>query len=112
MKLRNSIFYVKDIKKSKRFYKKIGFEIAQDFGKFVSYKTSDPEVYFSIMESDGEDKVPGKQSCSVWTSTIEDDFKFFKGKGVEFAEELQEFSFGKGFHIRDIDGNKIEFVSR
>lgn len=110
MKLRNVIFYVRDIDKSKDFYKRLGFEITQDFGKFVSYNTGVENLYFSIMEPDGPKKVPGNQVCTFWIEDIKDFYKKIKKVSVEIDTKLYEAPFGETFAIRDIDGNKIEFV--
>ncbi len=112
MKLRNVIFYVKDLEKSKDFYHKLGFEMTQDFGSFISYKTDDDEIYFSLNSTLTEDRVPGRQVCVFWTEDIEAGFEKMKELGVEFVEELYEAPFGRTFSIRDIDGNKIEYVEK
>ncbi len=112
MKLRNAIFYVKDINQAKAFYEKLGFKVSDDFGKFVSYETEQNDPRFSIMESDSPDKVPGKQVCVFWADDIETFCEKMKSLGVAVATELYDSPFGKSFAIRDIDGNKIEFVQR
>ena len=110
MKLRNVIFYVQDINKSKDFYKKLDFQIAQDFGKFVSYETKAGGLYFSIMESDNPKKVPGKQVCTFWTNDTKALYEKLKGLEIEIDTKLYKAPFGETFAIRDIDGSKIEFV--
>jgi len=110
MKLRNVIFYVKDIGQSKDFYKKLDFNIVQDFGKFISYDAGYENLYFSIMESDDPVKIPGKQVCVFGTEAITKLSEKFKEIGIPFDTELYDASFGKTFSVRDIDGNKIEFV--
>lgn len=110
MRLRNVIFYVKDIKKSKDFYKKLGFKIVRDFGKFISYDTGVEDLYFSIMESDSQEKSPGKQVCAFWADDIEAFYQKIDDLKIKIATELHEATFGKTFAIRDPDGNKIEFV--
>ena len=110
MKLRNIIFYVKDINSSVEFYKQLGFRIAQDFGKFVSFSTENERIFFSIMESDDSEKVPGKQVCAFWCKNINNLYDKFKKLNLKIATELYKTSFGETFAIRDLDGNKIEFV--
>lgn len=110
MKLRNVIFYVKGIEAAKDFYKSLGFEIKQDFGKFVSYDVEIEKQYFSIMESDDVKKVPGKQVCTFWADDIDRLYKSIRNSTIKVDTELYEAPFGKTFAIRDIDGNKIEFV--
>ncbi len=110
MKLRNVIFYVQDINKSKDFYKGLDFQIAQDFGKFVSYETETEGLYFSIMESDDPKKVPGKQVCTFWADDTKALYKRLGGLEVEIDTKLYKAPFGETFSIRDVDGNKIEFV--
>lgn len=110
MKLRNVIFYVSNIKKSVDFYKSLNFEVAQDFGHFISFKTDNEGLYFSIMQPDTLGKEPGKQVCCFYTTNIEKLYEEMKNKKVEIATELFTASFGKTFSIRDLDRNKIEFV--
>ena len=110
MQLRNVIFYVNDIKSAKSFYENIGFEMLEDFGQFISYRTDAEGIYFSIMQPDDETKVPGKQVCTFWTDDIKILFQQMLESDVEIATELSEEPFGETFAIRDPDGNKIEFV--
>lgn len=112
MKLRNVIFYVQDIEKSKEFYQKIGFKLNQDFGKFVSFETGVNNLYFSLNSSLGKDRIPGKQVCAFWVDDIDVFYKKMKKLRVTINEEVYEASFGRTFSIQDIDGNKIEFVEK
>ena len=112
MKLRNVIFYVKDIEKAKAFYKKIGFKLNQDFGKFVSFETGVNNLYFSLNSSLDKERIPGKQVCVFWIEDINEFYKKMKRLKVAIHEKLCEASFGKTFSIQDVDGNKVEFVER
>jgi catechol 2,3-dioxygenase-like lactoylglutathione lyase family enzyme len=112
MKIRNVIFYVKDIDLSKKFYEKLGFKLVEDFGKFISFETSDNQTFFSLMQPDVDDsiKVPGKQVCAISVVDIDEEWKKVKKLGLVIAKELIEESFGRTFAIRDLDGNKIEYI--
>lgn len=106
MKLRNVIFYVKDINKSKDFYKSLSFKISQDFGKFVSFATEIENLYFSIMEVDSPDKIPGNQVCVFWAEDIKVLCQKLRDLGVFIETELYEAPFGLMFAIRDLMGIK------
>jgi catechol 2,3-dioxygenase-like lactoylglutathione lyase family enzyme len=112
MKIRNVIFYVKDITLSKRFYEKLGFKLVEDFGKFISFETSDNQTFFSLMQPESGDKsrIPGKQVCAIYSYNIENDLETVRKLGVQVVEDLVEVSYGKTFSINDLDGNKIEYV--
>lgn len=109
MNLRSIIFYVSDIDKSKEFYQKLGFEVDQEFGNYVSYKSSSPKISFAINLADDDTKVPGKQVCSVYSHDMKNDLKLLEEASIEVFD-YKETSFGKTFHIRDLDGNKINYV--
>ena len=111
MKLRNIIFYVSNIATVVEFYKKLGFDIAEDFGNFVSFATDDKHINFSLMEDKTDPtKVPGKQVCVFYSEDIETLYEKVKELNIAIATELYKAPFGKTFAIRDPDGNKIEFV--
>ena len=111
MRLRNVIFYVSNISASVEFYHKLGFELAEDFGNFVSFATDDKHIHFSLMEDKKDPtKVPGKQVCVFYSDDVENLYEKAKELGINMATELYKAPFGKTFAIRDIDGNKIEFV--
>lgn len=110
MRLRNVIFYVKDINKSKRYYSKLGFKISQAFGNFISYDAGIEGLYFSLMESNVVKNEPGKQVCVFWINDIEEFYKKVNKLSLFIDTKLYKATFGQTFAIRDLDGNKIEFV--
>jgi predicted enzyme related to lactoylglutathione lyase len=110
MKLRNVIFYVRDIEIAKEFYQNLGMEIGQDFGDFVSFSLDQGDVWFSIMESDTEEKEPGKQICTLSVENIDEYYKKIVEQEIKVVTELFEAPYGKTFEIKDIDGNQIEFM--
>lgn len=111
MKLRNVIFYVNDISASVVFYTKLGFELVENFGNFVSFSTDDKNTHFSLMEDKTDlSKVPGKQVCVFYSEDIDNLYKKYIELKVGIATELYDAPFGKTFSIRDMDGNKVEFV--
>jgi len=111
MKLRNAIFYVKDIEKSKDFYKSIGFEVEKDFGKFISFKGNSLGGSLAIAIADGPEKLPGKQVASFIVEGIDDLYaEISKRDSIEIVQKLTTVNYGKVFFFRDIDGNKIEYV--
>lgn len=112
MELRSVIFYVKNIGQSKVFYEKLGFNVLQDFGKFISYDAGYKNLYFSIMEADDSFKEPGKQVCVFWTKDINALFGKVKNSNITIDTQLYKAPYGETFSIRDIDGNKIEFVQK
>lgn len=112
MKIRDVVFYVNDINQSKDFYIRLGFEIEKEFGKFVSFKTADENIWFSINLADDPSKYPGKQTCVFWSEDIKNDFERIKKFGAKFVKELYQTPYGFTFSFRDIDGNKIEFVEK
>ena len=111
MKLRNVIFYVSSMGIAVEFYKKLGFELAEDFGNFISFTTDDSHIHFSLMEDKTDTtKIPGKQVCVFYSDGIEGLYKKVKYLKINIATELYEAPFGKTFAIRNPDDNKIEFV--
>lgn len=112
MKLRNVIFYVKDIEKAKAFYKKIGFEIDQGSDSFVSYKTDTENIWFSINSRLSPSRVPGRQTCCFWVNNVDEHYKKMKTLKVKIHTEPFDAPFGRVFIINDIDGNKIEFIEK
>ena len=111
MKISNVIFYVRDIVKSKEFYKLLGFN-TDNTSKFINYNTNTPGTYFSLMEANDPIKEPGKQVCVFYSSDIDNLYNKLKVANVTFSKELYIAPFGKTFSIRDLDGNKIEFVEQ
>jgi len=112
MKIRDVVFYTHDINKAKKFYQQLGFEIANDFGKFVSFKTEDENVWFSLNVADDDTKDPGKQTCIFWSEDITGDYERLNDLGVKFVKKLYKAPFGQTFSFRDPDGNKIEMVEK
>ena len=110
MRILNVIFYVRNIQKSKEFYHKLGFNLVQDFGNFVSYDVGQKDQYFSIMQSDDEMKVPGKQVCVFWTDNIHELFEKVNQINIKGEDQITKASYGETLTIWDFDGNKIEFV--
>ncbi len=110
MKLRNAILYTNDIHVSKNFYLELGFEIQEDFGKFISFKTDDDGVTFAINLADEPTKVPGKQTIIFTVSNIREHFKLIQEMRITIHKELYKAPFGWTFSFRDPDGNKIEYV--
>jgi len=111
MKLQNAIFYVKNIEKSKDFYQSIGFEVAKDFGKFVSFKDQGRQARLAINLADKPEKVPGNQAASFIVQDIEEHYsKINKIHSNKIIREIKVTDYGKVFFIKDVDGNKIEFV--
>lgn len=109
MKLRSVIFYVSDINNSKEFYAKIGFEVDKDFGNYVAFKTAVPAISFALNLADDETKIPGRQVCSIYIDEIEQEKERLENIGIE-VQDFKTNPFGKSFHIRDVDGNKIVYV--
>jgi len=87
MELRNVIFYVKDTDLSVKFYKQLGFKIIQDFGKFVSFSTESEQIFFSVMESDSPEKVPGNQVCAFWCENADNLYDKFRKLNLKIATE-------------------------
>ncbi|MBU1110740.1 VOC family protein [Patescibacteria group bacterium] len=110
MKLRNVIFYVRDIEAARDFYRQLGFKEVQNFGKFISYDVGREDMWFSIMESDDPCMVPGKQVCVFWAKNIQYLYKKVLELDIAVDTKLYKADFGETFAIRDPDGNKIEFV--
>ena len=109
MKIGHIIFYVNNLRQSTQFYEKLGFTIAQNHGKFISYNTDDNNQFFSIMEFPNSKRKPGMQVCLIYKKNLNGFFEKCKLLGIPIEQELKDLGFGETFAVVDPDGNKIEF---
>lgn len=110
MKLKNTIVYVKSMPRAAEFYQKLGFSVAQNSGKIISFVTDNPDQYFSVMEFRNSKRKPGMQLCTLMINNLEGFYKKCKLLGIPFEQDLDDNGFGKVFAIVDPDGNRIEFM--
>jgi len=112
MRLDSVIFYTKNLDRIILFYKeKVGLEV--DYiqeGKFVSFKLENGKL--GIKQAKEEREIPGHQTVFIEVKDIENIYKHFKGKGIDFLKELTRENWATNFSFLDPDGNKLQFVSR
>lgn len=107
---------VRDLEASKDFYTdKLGFEIGDSNPQAFIFKSNEGEAIFAIRTplENIESKELGT-GVSHWFSVDEnvDVLKErFIEKGVTTASPVLDTPFGKAFHVTDLDGYKLTFVS-
>ena len=110
MRVINAIFYVSDIFKSIEFYEKLGFKISKNMDKQIDFKMDEQSAVFSIIDGDSARKEPGKQVCRLGVPNIGGLYEKYKLLGIPLVMDLTDKPYGRTFAIKDIDGNRLEFV--
>jgi len=112
MKLDSVIFYTKNLDRIIPFYKeKVGLEV--DYiqeGKFASFKLENGKL--GIKQAKEKREIPGHQTVFIEVENIEEVYNQFKVKGINFRKELTKEDWGTNFSFLDLDGNKLQFISR
>ncbi len=120
MKISDIAIFVKDLKKSIEFYKKIGFKInSQDKG-FCEFKTEGTKL--ALLDFNLVSDLVGKENISNlkkhgfligWeVPDIDKKFKEFKSKGIRFFKEPKTQSWGqRTAYFKDPDGNIWEIYT-
>jgi lactoylglutathione lyase len=104
---------VRNAKTAAEWYRdKLGFEIAQTEGHWVTVKAKDSSVLLHLCGKCEEwegDKPGGHTGIALKCDDEERTYKELKSKGVEFDVELSEFPWGGGKYaiFKDLDGNKF-----
>lgn len=104
-------FYVSDLKKASRFYEDIlGLEKKYEFSSYVGFECGGVEI--GLIPNPGR-KAQHDTSVTVelLVSNVDEVYKNLKAKGVEFASELHEETWGgKQVTLKDPDGNILEIT--
>lgn len=110
-KLHTTLFYVKNIEASKKFYTDIlKFRIVDDQGKYVALKISTSEESLLALNSDEKYRdIVGHQTIILTAENIENTYKGIKDL-VNVKLDLAQKPWGKTFIFSDLDGNKIEVL--
>lgn len=113
MKIDSAVFYTDDINKCVEFYRvNLIFKIEyQQSDKFVSFIFDDGSR-LGIKKASEERELPGAQTAFISCDDIESYYQNIRQKGLNIYKELSDENWGKNFSILDVDGNKLQFVSR
>lgn len=115
MKLKNVLIVVKDIEKSKQFYKELfGLEVLLDNdGNMILTEglvLQDEKIWKNFL---GKDVIPKSNSCELYFE--EQDIEAFAEKleqlypSIQYVNKLTTYSWGqKVIRFYDLDGNLIE----
>ena len=111
-RLHAAIIYVSDIERAKEFYvNKLGWEIVDDQGKYVSLRIGNGSHV--ALNAEGKSfQEPGKQTISVVSNDIDEDYQKVSSLGVRIGDKLETYTWGRYFSILDEDGNHIDVVQK
>lgn len=117
-KFESAVFFVKDVNKSKNFYKNIlGQKILMDFGLNVAFEGGfaiwETDYALNTIFSDKAKKIKvGGNNVEIYfeISNLESISKKLKKEGVKFIHSIKVAPWGqRGFRIYDPDSHIIEF---
>ncbi len=116
-RLHSNLFFVKDIKKTAEFYKKLGFEVSESEDA-ARIKIGDFTLAFMDESKVQIDKEAGMEPKGIGiftyveTDDVDGQFKFIKENGITPSSEPKDWPWGKReFAVKDPDGYKIIFYS-
>ena len=116
-RLHSNLFFVKDIKQTAEFYKKLGFDVSgsEDAARI---KIGDFTLAFMDESKVKIDKEVGMEPKGlgvftyVETDNVDKQFGFIKENGITPSSEPKDWPWGKReFAVKDPDGYKIIFYS-
>ena len=113
---------VKDIKRSTKFYRKLGFEILRDAGDFVELTWEDHQLYIAelsayheIASDDVELPEPPKfplANIRIMVPNVDDYWKLVKEMGAQIVIPIADRYYGlRDFIISDPDGFGVRFAA-
>jgi len=116
-RLHSNLFFVKDIKKTAEFYKKLGFEVSESEDA-ARIKIGDFTLAFMDESKVQIDKEAGMEPKGIGiftyveTDDVDGQFKLIKENGITPSSEPKDWPWGKReFAVKDPDGYKIIFYS-
>ena len=117
-RLHSNLFFVKDLKETIGFYKKLGFEL-EDLDDAARIKIDDFTLAFideTKVQIDKETVMEPK-GLGIFTyvevEDVDEQFKYVVEKGVKPSSEPASFPWGKReFAVKDPDGFKIIFYQK
>ena len=114
------ILFVRDVSASGAFFReKLGFEIDFLYGTppfYSSVSRGEASLHLRCVHQPNFSELAAQEAslilAIVEVSDCQDLFEEFKERGVEFAQTPTKQSWGgTDFHVRDLDGNVISFVT-
>jgi catechol 2,3-dioxygenase-like lactoylglutathione lyase family enzyme len=113
---------VKDIKRSTKFYRELGFEILRDAGDFVELTWEDHQLYIAelsayreIASDDVELPEPPKfplANIRIMVPNVDDYWKLVKEMGAQIVIPIADRYYGlRDFIISDPDGFGVRFAT-
>jgi catechol 2,3-dioxygenase-like lactoylglutathione lyase family enzyme len=113
---------VKDIKRSTKFYRELGFEILRDAGDFVELTWEDHQLYIAelsayheIASDDVELPEPPKfplANIRIMVPNVDDYWKLVKEMGTQIVIPIADRYYGlRDFIISDPDGFGVRFAT-
>jgi len=116
-RLHSNLFFVKDIKRTAEFYKKLGFEVSESEDA-ARIKIGDFTLAFMDESKVQIDKEAGMEPKGIGiftyveTDDVDGQFKLIKENGITPSSEPKDWPWGKReFAVKDPDGYKIIFYS-
>jgi len=116
-RLHSNLYFVKDLKQTADFYKKIGFDVMES-GDAVRIKPGDFTLAFMDESKVQIDKEAGINPKGVGIFTyvevddVDEQYKLITGNGIDPSSEPTSWPWGKReFAVKDPDGYKIVFYS-
>ena len=104
-------FYVLDLKKAAKFYEEtLGLEKKYEFSSYVGFECGGVEI--GLMQNpEGKAQHATSVTVELLVSNVDEVYKKLKAKGVEFARELHEETWGgRQAAFKDPDGNILEIT--
>ena len=113
---------VRDIQRSTKFYRELGFEVLRDDGDFVELTWEDHQLYIAelsayheIDNDDTELPEPPKfplANIRVMVPNVDDYWKLIKKMGVQIVIPIADRHYGlRDFIISDPDGFGVRFAT-
>jgi len=114
---KNAVLFVKDVAKSKAFYMDVlGQEIAEDFNRYVGFKSGfgiwDASYALELIRNKKDDRSScGSDNFELYfeTERLDDMIQHLEDHNVPFIHPMIEHDWGqRGVRIEDPDGHVIE----
>jgi len=113
------ILFVRDVSASAAFFReKLGFKIDFHYGTppfYSSVSRGEACLHLRCVHQPNFSELAAQEVslilAIVEVSDCQELFEEFKKRGVEFVQTPTKQSWGTDFHVRDLDGNVISFVT-
>jgi predicted enzyme related to lactoylglutathione lyase len=101
-------YLVEDMDRAVQFYQNVlGFKLLFHREDWSEFDIGGQRLALQKVAVEAEEKSHGGAVVSFFTESIEREIRNLKDRGVEFAGELEVYSYGKIAWFRDTEGNTL-----